>query len=76
MDTGKIYHDSEGQECSIWQAVRREPDWAASRIQVGEIAIARVAVLEKALKEIADMPDVRSDECCIIASHALDTKAA
>jgi len=39
MDMGKIYHDSEGNECSILQAVKREPEWAASRIQEGEKAI-------------------------------------
>ena len=44
MNTAKIYHDSEGNECSIFQVVRREPDWAASRIQEGE----------KAIKELAD----------------------
>lgn len=36
MDTAKIYHDSDGNKCSIWQIVRREPDWAANRIQEGE----------------------------------------
>ena len=41
MNTAKIYHDSEGNECSIFQVVRREPDWAATRIQVGERAIER-----------------------------------
>ena len=33
MDTAKKYHDSEGDVCSIWEAVRREPDWAANIIQ-------------------------------------------
>ena len=39
MDMGKVYHDSEGNECSILQVVKREPEWAASRIQEGEKAI-------------------------------------
>ena len=39
MNTSKIYHDSEGNECTIFQAVRREPEWAAVRIQEGEKAI-------------------------------------
>lgn len=50
MNTAKIYQDSEGNDCSIWQVVRREPDWAANRIQVGEKAIERVAELEQAIE--------------------------
>ena len=42
MDTGKTYYDTEGNECSIWQMVKREPEWAANRIHVGECAIAEV----------------------------------
>lgn len=49
MDTGKSYHDSEGNECSVWQMVKREPDWAANRIQEGEKAIGRVRELEAAM---------------------------
>jgi len=45
MDTAKVYYDSNGGQCSIWQMVRREPDWAANRIQVGEIAIEKLAKL-------------------------------
>lgn len=48
MNTAKIYHDSEGNECSIWEAVRREPEWAASRIQVGEEAIEKLKELKDA----------------------------
>ena len=39
MNTAKIYKDSDGNECSIHQMVKREPEWAASRIQEGEKAI-------------------------------------
>ena len=39
MNTAKIYHDSEGNECSIMQMVKRAPEWAANRIQEGEKAI-------------------------------------
>ena len=53
MDTAKIYHDSEGNECSIWQAVRREPDWAANRIQEGEKAIEKARMLTEWLEWIA-----------------------
>ena len=42
MDSADIYHDSDGNECSLLQAVHREPQWAVSRIQEGEKAIERV----------------------------------
>ena len=44
LKKAKIYHDSDGNECSLLQAVHREPQWAASRVQEGE----------KAIKELAD----------------------
>ena len=47
MNTSKIYHDSDGNECSIFQIVRREPDWAASRIQEGEKAIERINKIDQ-----------------------------
>lgn len=46
MDTAKIYHDSEGNERTIWQMVKQEPEWAAARVQEGEKAIERVGQLE------------------------------
>ena len=49
MNTSKVYHDSDGNECSIWQMVKREPTWAADRIQAGEDAIERIAALESDL---------------------------
>ena len=48
MDTSKVYEDSKGNKCSIWQRVRREPDWAANRIQEGEKAIKELATLKDA----------------------------
>jgi len=47
MNTLKKYHDSDGNECSIFQIVRREPDWAASRIQEGEKAIERINKIDQ-----------------------------
>ena len=47
MNTAKIYHDSDGKECSIWQMVRHEPEWAANRIQEGEKAIVELDALRK-----------------------------
>ena len=38
MNTARVYQDIDGNDCTIWQMVRREPEWAASRIQVGENA--------------------------------------
>ena len=52
MNTAKKYHDSEGNECSIFQVVRREPDWAASRIQEGEKAIEREKYLLAKIGEL------------------------
>lgn len=49
MNTGKIYYDLDGNECSILQMVKREPGWAASRVQVGEEAIEKVAELKAQL---------------------------
>lgn len=48
MNTAKIYQDSEGNECSIYHMVRREPDWAANRVQEGEKALEREAKLRDA----------------------------
>jgi hypothetical protein len=39
MNLDKIYHDLRGLECNILTLVKREPEWAANRIQEGERAI-------------------------------------
>lgn len=36
MNTAKIYHDLDGNERTIHQMVKLEPQWAASRIQQAE----------------------------------------
>ena len=36
MNTAKVYQDLEGNDCSIWQMIQREPEWAANRIQQGD----------------------------------------
>jgi hypothetical protein len=57
-----VYRDSEGAECNLLQMVKREPEWAASRVIEGDQAIKRVSELEHTLKEITtDLHDVRSD---------------
>ena len=48
MNTAKVYQDIDGNDCSIWQMVEREPEWAASRLQHGEkveATLRRVAAL-------------------------------
>ena len=47
MDTAKIYKDFNGIERTIHQMVRREPEWAASRIQAGENALALIAKIKE-----------------------------
>jgi len=49
MNTGKTYQDMEGNRCTLLQMIRREPEWAANRLQNGEDAIERVKLLEKAI---------------------------
>ena len=36
MNTAKVYTDSNGEDCTINQMAKREPGWAANRIQEGE----------------------------------------
>lgn len=48
MNTAKIYQDSDGNDCSIMQMVKREPYWAANRIQEGERAIELLERLNQA----------------------------
>ena len=42
MDTARVYHDIDGNERTIWQMIKHEPEWAAVRVQEGEKAIERV----------------------------------
>jgi len=49
MKAEAIYKDIDGNDCNIWQMLKREPDWAASRILLGELAINR-------LKELGEWP--------------------
>jgi len=42
MNTAKVYHDIDGNECTIFQMVRREPEWTASRFQFMEVEIERL----------------------------------
>ena len=42
MNTAKIYQDCNGEECTIHQMIRHEPEWAASRIQEGEKQLEKI----------------------------------
>ena len=52
MDTAKIYHDIDGNDCTIFQMVRTEPQWAAARIQAGEGAIKQLDAYKRAIEKI------------------------
>ena len=55
MDTGKVYQDSEGNDCSIVQMIERKPHWAANRLQEGEKAIERCDTLWDENKELVEL---------------------
>ena len=42
MNTVKIYKNINGNDCTVHQMIRDEPEWAATKIQVGEDALATV----------------------------------
>ena len=42
MNTAKIYKDSDGNDCTINQMVKYEPDWVASRFQHMESQIEKM----------------------------------
>ena len=61
MDLKKVYHDSDGNECNIFQMVRREPEWAANILQQGEIAIAELRALKEHASQQPDSADAKCD---------------
>jgi len=65
MNTAKIYHDSDGNECTIFQAVRREPSWAATRIQIGEQAIKENKQLKEKIKALEKELDGWRNDCTV-----------
>lgn len=70
MDLSPKYKDSEGRDCNIHEMVKREPAWAATRIQVGEKAIQRNAELFEQLKNANQL--LRS-ACSIAERQGLQT---
>jgi len=61
MDLEKRYYLTDGTECNIVQLVKKEPEWAANKIQTGEKAIAWVNNLPDA-EEIFNFLDQLTDE--------------
>ena len=47
MNMAKIYQDCDGNDCTIHQIVKREPSWAASRIRIGEEALAILEAIKR-----------------------------
>lgn len=46
------YHDEDGNQVTLIQLVRKEPEWARSRIKVGEQALVTIVELEATIKEM------------------------
>ena len=70
MDTGRVYKNSEGDERTIHQMVREEPQWAANRIQCGEEAIEKLGRIGE-LTKIGEFKTVgEAREYCRL--HGLD----
>ncbi len=61
MNTAKVYEDLDGNKCSIWQMVRREPDWAANRIQDGEKAIEELLKIKVLIFQFLTKSPTRKD---------------
>lgn len=53
MDLLKRYEDSNGNKCHILEMISREPEWAANRLQAGEMAIESLEALREEMKAIA-----------------------
>lgn len=65
MNTAKVYQDSDGNDCSIWQMVRIEPEWAANRIQEGEKAVVK---LQECSWRRFDKVKPEDQQICIVAA--------
>jgi len=53
MDLKKLYHDLDGNECNILQLVKRDPEWAANRIQAQ--AVDRAELIEAIREKVAPL---------------------
>lgn len=54
MDMSKKYRDNENKERNILEMLKLEPEWAANRLQLGEIAIDTV----KRIRVVLDRNDI------------------
>jgi hypothetical protein len=54
MNSAKIYFDADGNERTIYQMVKSEPEWAANRIQEGEKAIEQLQQERQAKQELLE----------------------
>jgi len=52
--TAKQYYDADWKPTTLWRLVRDEPEWAVSRIQAGEQAIAQRDELLTTMKQIKE----------------------
>jgi hypothetical protein len=55
MSTAKIYFNVDGNERTIHQMVKQEPEWAANRIQEGEKAIEQLQQEQEAKQELLEV---------------------
>ena len=60
MNTAKIYRDLEGNERTIYQMVKHEPEWAANRIQAGEDALNSLQQLKAEIRLL--LTEIEYDE--------------
>jgi len=58
MSKSKTYHDADGNECTLFKMVRHEPEWACSRITVGEEAADTIEQLTKELEASRARPKI------------------
>ena len=49
--TAKVYYDTEGNEVTLRQLIKLEPEWAHSRIKLCEAMEKRLAELEKQVED-------------------------
>lgn len=70
MDTARIYYDSNGDERTIWQMVKDEPEWAAARIQEGEKAVKQLETIRKGVEGIG-MNNRNCDQCQDVIDEVL-----
>ena len=66
MNTAKKYHDSEGNECSIFQVVRLEPEWTASVIQNYEKTTAQK---QNRIEELEGAIAAHNNECDFLCDN-------